>query len=145
MPVARTIACDTVGAMFLDWYMRFRGIDEWPTTLGTVLNVVLMPGIDGGDGKSPDRKKVHFQYEDGDSLRHEGAVVTEDGTELFHVDEGDEFKLLYYPKRPNKFFVPGAHHDSDLQTFFIFGIIAVVSLGSISILIKELIRFFARK
>jgi hypothetical protein len=37
--------------MLLDWYIRFRGIDEWPEAEATAISTLLVPGIEGGGRK----------------------------------------------------------------------------------------------
>jgi hypothetical protein len=114
--------------MFLDWYIRFRRIDEWPETAGKVPYTVLEPGMDGGEGKSPDHRKVYFEYSSNDGCSHQGMARAVDGTEVFYLDAGDAIKLRYHPQRTDKNFVHGAFHDSEIWTFVGFAAVAVLTL-----------------
>ncbi len=112
--------------MFLDWYMRFRGIDRWHETTGVVQDFELIPGGDGPDGKSPDSRRFAFTYQDEQGQVHQGEVRASENTDLFPLEPGDTFKLRYNPKQRNKAFILGAHQDS-------FSIELFVSLaGSVS-------------
>jgi|SRR5579862_5214537 len=116
--------------MFLDWYVRFRGIDEWPETTGVVQDTELIPGGDGPDGKNPDRRWFRFTYQDEEGMVHQGEVSASEDTDLFPLERGDTFKLRLNPKNAEKTFVAAAYADSVSIELFVtaFIVIAIVLL-----------------
>jgi hypothetical protein len=123
--------------MFLDWYIRFRHIDEWPETTGKVLDTIFVEGSGSAEGKYPDSRKVYFEYSAADGVKYEGMASGNEGSEIFYLDTGDAIKLRYDPRRAHKYFVAGAYHDSEVWTFFGFAALVV--------LVISLIGFFVRK
>jgi hypothetical protein len=111
--------------MFLDWYVRFRGIDEWPETTGVIQESELIPGGNGPDGKNPDSRRSRFTYEDESGERHHGEVEASEETVLFPLEPGDTFKLRYNPKIPDKTFALVAHEDSPFKELFVTICVAV--------------------
>jgi hypothetical protein len=98
--------------MLLDWYIRFRRIDEWPETIATALSVVFVEGAEGSDGKSPDSKKIEFTYEDAGGCVQNGKTRASADADPFLIDVGDKFRLRYDPRRPERYFVLGAYSPS---------------------------------
>jgi hypothetical protein len=112
--------------MLLEWYVRFKRIDEWPEAIATALSAELVEGKDDGDGKSPDCKKIAFIYPDGSGRVQTGEMSPIDGSELFYVDKGDTFSVRYNPGKPERFFAMGAHNMANwtLGTLFAFAFLA---------------------
>ena len=115
--------------MLLDWYIRFRGIDEWPEAEATAISTLLVPGIEGGEGRSPDRKRIDFSYLGPDGCSHKGTVLASEGSDLFYFDVGDSFRVRISPKDSSRYFVSGAHSPEawNANTFVFFVLLAVGS------------------
>jgi hypothetical protein len=116
--------------MLLDWWVRLRGIDEWPDAEATVVSMEFVPGIDGADGKSPDAKKIEFTYRDGSGWIRKGTALAQENTDLFFSNTGESFRVRYNPKKPDRYFVPGVHSTSDwfVGTFVFFALLIAGSI-----------------
>jgi hypothetical protein len=127
-----TLSFHTVPAMLLDWYMRFRGIDEWPVAEATIETTEFIEGESGAEGKNPDGNRIGFTYFDASGVTRHGEVLALEGTDAFPLHPGDEFKVRFHPDRGERYFVEGVHQDpgfilpSILLVFFLFGAFELV-------------------
>jgi hypothetical protein len=112
--------------MLLEWYVRFKRIDEWPEAIATALSAELVEGEDTTEGKLPDSKKIFFIYPDGSGRVHTGEMSPIDGSELFYIDKDDTFSIRYNPSKPESYFAMGVHHMASwtLGTLFVFAFLA---------------------
>ena len=97
--------------MLLDWYMRFRGIDEWPIAEATVETTDFVAGVETSEGKSPDGNRIGFSYRDANGVGHLGEVLALEGTDAFPLDPGDTLKVRFDPETGERYFVEGARRD----------------------------------
>ena len=121
----------------LDWYIRFRGIDEWPETTGTVRGTVFIPGDDTGEGKSPDRRRFQFTYSDGEGAVHQGEVVAPENADLFPLEPGDSFRVRYHPSDPKRNYVVAAHAESLFLEMFLSAFIAALIVALVGSLVHK--------
>ena len=107
--------------MLLDWYVRFRRIDEWPEVMATARSVVFIKG-----GEGPDSKKIEFTYQDASGCVQNGKTEAIVDADLFFLDVGDTFPLRYNPRKPERYFVLGTYSPSSwlVLTLVLFALIA---------------------
>jgi hypothetical protein len=112
--------------MLLDWYVRIKRIDEWPEATATALSAELIEGQYGPDGKLPDNKKIAFIYPDGSGRAHSGEITPTEEADLFFIDAGDTFAVKFNPRKPENYFVTGAHSVTSwtVATFIFFAVLA---------------------
>ncbi len=130
---------DIRGSIWLDWYVKLRGIDEWPETLATVQSMDFVEGGYGSEGKMPDAQKVCFTYLDRAGNSRSGKVKVYEDADLFFIEEGSDFPIRYNPKRTEKYFVRGAQGDwSWFTTLILLGFLTAGFIELIRICITKL-------
>lgn len=95
--------------MLLDWYIRFRRIDEWPEAQATAISTDFVAGVGDSEGRGLDGKRIEFSYQGTDGLHYRGSALAMENTDLFYVVVGDSFRVRINPRNPGRYFVPGAH------------------------------------
>jgi len=116
----------------MDWHVRFRGIDEWPEAEATATALVFVPGVDGGEGKSPDGKRIEFSYRDAGGRTFTGEALAYEDTDLFYIEANDQFRVKFNPNKPQRYFVPGAHSSSNSFILTVV-VLAMILVGSIEL------------
>jgi hypothetical protein len=122
--------------MFIEWWERFRGIDQWPETRAEIrcIDSWGAPNIENADPAvvpSPVNrtttmlKRMAIEYKSADGMMHSRKLWVLLCPMLFALDAGDYFYLRYSPDDPKKVYLR-ERTQSAVQGLLISSIIILV-------------------